>query len=96
MNEGVTVVICLTPDCPLVTGTAYVEEIVGIGGWSDDSLERLKETMNRKINRGQFCCSSDEDCSGGGPIISIMNMLVFELEKMKKPDTPTLPLRKKL
>ena len=95
LNEGVTVVIRLTPDCPIVMGSAYVEEIVGIGGWSEEDLENLKIKVNRKINSGDTSWKDDKTSELIGPIVSIMDMLVKELRSMRKPGTPKLPLTNK-
>ncbi|KAI2510914.1 hypothetical protein MHU86_3535 [Fragilaria crotonensis] len=42
INEGVTVVLRLTPDCPIGDGSAYLDQIVGVGGWDQGILEGLR------------------------------------------------------
>ena len=85
VDEGVTVVIRMTPDCPLIMGTAYVEDIVGIGGWYEDDLKKLKETINRRVNIGDLEFVNEK------PIVTLMDLLVKELKTLKKPETPHLP-----
>lgn len=92
LNEGITVVIHLTHDCPIVMGTAFVEEIVGIGGWCEDELEVLKIKVNRKLNNGSLNHHDGDSDDSDGPIISIMNFLVKEIQHLKKPATPKFPL----
>jgi hypothetical protein len=47
-EEQLTVVLLLTPECPFVKGSVYIDQIVGLGGWDASILERIKTTMNNK------------------------------------------------
>lgn len=47
-EEQLTVVLLLTPDCPFVRGSVFIDQIVGLGGWDSTVLERIKVTMNSK------------------------------------------------
>jgi len=82
LNAQITVVLRLTPDCPTLPNSVYVDQIVGVGGWSRKDLEEMKDVVNGK---GCF-----------GPV-SLMEELVREIERREAnvPRTPTLPLRRK-
>jgi len=85
LQEGITVVLRLSPDCPLVLGSVTVDQLVGIGGWEYSVMETLQESTNR-----QMCF---------GPI-SIMEVLMGEIKQLQAkgisiPTTPTLPQRHK-
>jgi hypothetical protein len=84
MNEGVTVVVRLTPDCPIVNGSVYVDQIVGVSGWDQELLEDLKENLNEVRHRGP---------------VKLMEALKAELVRLQEtgavslPATPTMPKR---
>ena len=86
INEGVTVVLRLTPDCPIASGGVYVDQIVGVGGWDQQILEDLKETLNDARHRGP---------------VFLMDALKDELAHLQEegdislPTTPCLPKRTK-
>jgi hypothetical protein len=85
LDSQVTVVLRLTPDCPILRGSAYIQRIIGCGGWDDAVLHRIKDNVNEK----RFC----------GPV-DLMDSLVEEIESVVKeqgieiPKTPVLPRRK--
>lgn len=84
LNECITAIIRLTPDCPLEEGSARLDQVVGLGGWSPEVLERLEHNVNT-VN-----------CKGP---LAIMEALVDELRHLEKaglkiPTTPHLPSRK--
>jgi hypothetical protein len=84
INEGVTVVLRLTPDCPIVNGSVYVDQIVGVSGWDQELLEDLKENLNEVRHRGP---------------VKLMDALKAELIRLQEegavslPETPTMPKR---
>lgn len=85
LPEGVTVVLRLTPDCPMVPGSVKVDQIVGIGGWDEGLIESLKVAVNVSMCRGPR---------------DMMKVLVAEIQRlqadgMELPKTPTLPQRSK-
>lgn len=45
-DEQVTVLLRLTPDCPFVKGSVYIDQLVGLGGWDNDELEKVKSNIN--------------------------------------------------
>ena len=85
LQEGVTVVLRLSPDCPLVTGSVKVDQIVGIGGWEEHVIESLKVTVNSRMCRGP---------------LGMMEVLTGEIKRLQSdgmllPKTPTLPQKGK-
>jgi len=82
----VTVVLRLTCDCPLLDGSVYIHQIVGVGGWDAQCLERMKKKVNTKKWRSP---------------IQVMDSLGEEIRRVVKdegiclPKTPTFPQRKK-
>lgn len=46
LKTCVTVVIRLTGDCPLLKGSAYIHEIVGLGGCDETLLQTIKSRVN--------------------------------------------------
>jgi hypothetical protein len=84
IREGVTVVLRLTPDCPVIRGSAYVDQIVGVGGWDQAKLGELKETINEQRHRGP---------------VKLMDCLKSELDRLTSdgevsiPTTPKMPER---
>lgn len=85
LESQVTVVLRLTADCPILRGSAYIQRIVGCGGWDDGLLQKIKDNVNAK----RFC----------GPV-DLMDSLVEEIERVvhekgiEIPKTPVLPRRK--
>ena len=84
INEGVTVVLRLTPDCPIGNGSAYLDQIVGVGGWDQEILEELRERVNDVRHRSP---------------VKLMDSLKEELTRLQElgrislPTTPTMPVR---
>jgi hypothetical protein len=87
LNEGVTVRIRLTADCPLRNGTAYIEEIAGIGGWPIETLERIRSDVNGIISKGEIVGVKQ---SSNSPIMIIMDLLKEHVKKVNVPGTPKL------
>ena len=86
LQEGVTVVLRLSPDCPLVTGSVKLDQIVGIGGWEEHVIESLKMTVNSHMCRGP---------------LEMMEILTGEIKRLQSdgmvlPKTPTLPQKGKM
>jgi len=86
LNEGIAVVLVLTPDCPVVDGSVYIDRIVGIGGWNQQRLDDLKESINMSVFRSP---------------LALMDAIVQEVSRIEKeegvtlPGTPCLPSRQK-
>lgn len=82
----ITVVLRLTCDCPLLDGSVFIHQIVGVSGWDNDCLERMKKKVNTKKFRSP---------------IQIMDALDEEIRRVVKdegvvlPKTPYLPMRRK-
>jgi hypothetical protein len=85
LESQVTVVLRLTADCPILKGSAYIQRIVGCGGWEDAVLQRIKTKVNEQRSNGP---------------LDLMDLVVEEINRMVKEDgvkiprTPTLPRRK--
>ena len=85
-DEGITVVLRLTPDCPIVRGSVYIDQIVGLGGWKEDSLSAVKDSINNALPRSP---------------VKLVEMLTAKIKslvddgKVELPNTPLLPLRMK-
>ena len=45
-EEQVSVLLRLTPDCPFVLGSVYIDQLVGLGGWEQDLLDQMKDRVN--------------------------------------------------
>ena len=67
LNIGIAAVLHLTPDCPILAGSAYLHQLVGVGGWDDGAL-KLKSRVT-----GKKSCKVP---------VEIMDELVEEIEKM--------------
>ena len=82
VNEGITVALRLGPDCPLVPGSVYVSEMYGVGGWSDERLDVLRDAVRERRCRGP---------------VEVMEVLVGEIRRRSReegwavPPTPMLP-----
>ena len=46
LDDGITVVLKLTPDCPLLPGSAFIEQIAGLGGWDQSVLTGIQTKVN--------------------------------------------------
>jgi len=85
LNDGITVVLRLTTDCPVLDGSARIHQIVGVGGWDEGCLSRIKTKVNGTGRRGP---------------VEIMDALVEEISRLEReegvviPRTPVLPMRK--
>jgi hypothetical protein len=85
LESQITVILRLTADCPLLKGSAYIQRIVGCGGWEDSVLQKIKTKVN------------EQRCSGP---VDLMDTVVEEINRVvqedgvKIPKTPVLPRRK--
>mmetsp|Transcript_59840 Transcript_59840/g.177333 ORF Transcript_59840/g.177333 Transcript_59840/m.177333 type:complete len:705 (-) Transcript_59840:76-2190(-) len=43
---GVTASLRLSPDCPLFPSSCRIDQLVGLGGWDDDTLDEIKNKVN--------------------------------------------------
>jgi len=86
LNEGITAVLRLSPDCPMIDGSVFLDQIVGVGGWDMDVLDRIKDRVNAQPN-----------CKGP---LAIMEALAKEIRRVQEedgvllPGTPSMPARK--
>lgn len=48
LNEGLTVVMRLTADCPLVNPSVYVVQLLGVGGWDAALLQDWKQGLEEE------------------------------------------------
>ena len=87
INDGISVVLRLSTDCPLLPGSVYIQQIVGVGGWDQSILERWKVRLNGMNHKTP---------------VKLMDALVDTISKAKQegtvpiPRTPNaLPKRKK-
>ena len=81
LNEGITAVLRLSPDCPMITGSVFMDQLVGVGGWDLDILEKIKDRVN-----AQPCKSP----------VAMMEALAKQLgrDSLSVPGTPSMPGRK--
>ncbi|KAL3803212.1 hypothetical protein HJC23_003487 [Cyclotella cryptica] len=77
INEGISIALRLGADCPLVSGSVYVSELCGVGGWEEDKLQELKKLVEEKRCRGP---------------LEVMEVLVEEIKRMKEEEGWVLPL----
>lgn len=79
-----TTVLRLTPDCPLMDGSVYMDQLVGLGGWDAAVVNRIQETVNATKYRSP---------------VAIVHALTDEIlrlqdeEGMQLPLTPKMPVR---
>jgi hypothetical protein len=83
-DEQMTVVLRLTPDCPVSAGSVYMEQLVGVGGWKDDKVQEIKEIIDAQ----QFSSP-----------VALLRAVKAEIARMAQagmilPRTPTMPLRR--
>lgn len=76
INQGITVVLRLTPDCPNAAGSVYVDQIVGVGGWEQKILYDMKDGLNEMRFRRP---------------VELMEMLESEVQRRENEDGVTLP-----
>lgn len=82
INEGITVALRLTVDCPLVPGSVYISELFGVGGWEEEKLATLKEVVEQRRCKGP---------------VEVMEVMVKEIRRRRNeegwaiPLTPSLP-----
>ena len=86
LNAGITVVLRLTADCPILDGSCYIHQLVGVGGWDEGVLQRMKTRVNGMKSRR-------------GPV-EVMDSLVEEIGRLERDEGLVLPktppnLRKK-
>ncbi|KAL7509910.1 hypothetical protein ACHAXN_006807 [Cyclotella atomus] len=81
LNEGISIAMRLNIDAPLVKGSVTITELCGVGGWSEEVLQEMKECLGEKRCRGP---------------VEVMECLVEEIgrrrgeEGWKEPLTPVL------
>lgn len=86
INEGITVALRLTVDCPLVPGSVYISELFGVGGWEEEKLETLKKVVEERRCKGP---------------VEVMEVMVKEIRRRRQdegwaiPLTPSLPRGRK-
>ncbi|CAB9508447.1 expressed unknown protein [Seminavis robusta] len=84
-EECITVVLRLSPDCPIVPGSVYIHHMVGLG-WDDDKVELVKANVSKKLFQRP---------------IAVIQGVKAEIARLREeegltvPSTPVLPLRKK-
>jgi hypothetical protein len=85
LNECITVVLRLTADCPLVPGSVYISQMVGVAGWDDATVMEIQEAVSRQEFKSPW------------DLIQAIQSEISRLEDagLSLPKTPTLPLRRK-
>ena len=43
-----TAVLRLTPDCPVAPDSAYLDQLVGLGGWDAAVVDSIRQTVSRQ------------------------------------------------
>lgn len=83
INEGISVALRLGADCPLVSGSVYISELFGVGGWEEEKLDELKALVVERRCKGP---------------VEVMELIVKSIRKKREeegwkvPLTPRLPL----
>jgi len=72
-----TAVLRLTPDCPLVEGSVYLDQLVGIGGWETSTVERIKTAVHAE---GPFKSP-----------VAILKAIKLEIERLQNEEGLVLP-----
>jgi hypothetical protein len=50
-HESMTVVLRMTPDCPLIAGSVYIDQLVGLGGWDAKVVQQIQQQVNTMPER---------------------------------------------
>lgn len=80
----ITIVLRLTPDCPLTDGSVYLDQLVGLGGWEAAVLARLAAAVRARQYRRPA---------------AVLRAVAAEVQRLRDeegvplPSTPTLPVR---
>jgi hypothetical protein len=77
LNAGITVVLRLTADCPILDGSCYIHQLVGVGGWDEGVLQMMKTRINGMKSRR-------------GPV-EVMDSLVEEVGRLERDEGLVLP-----
>jgi hypothetical protein len=82
LNECITAVIRLAPDCPLEEGSARLDQLVGVGGWDTEILESIEKNIPH--------------CKGPLQLMQVLMSEIRRLEEngVQVPQTPSMPSRK--
>ena len=82
LNECITAVIRLAPDCPLEEGSARLDQLVGLGGWDKAILVSIENNVPH--------------CKGPLALMEALVNEIRRLEEngMELPKTPSMPSRK--
>ena len=76
LDSQITVVIRLTANCPILKGSAYIQRIVGCGGWESAVLQKIKSKVNEHRPSGP---------------VDLMETLVDEIARVVKEDNIKIP-----
>lgn len=85
-KEQVSILLRMTPDCPLVNGSVYIAQLVGIGGWDNAVVAGIEERVNAL-----------EEYRRPIDVIRAVKKEIQRLqdhEGLRLPPTPTLPARR--
>lgn len=77
INEGITVALRLTADCPLAPGSVYISELFGVGGWEEEKLALLKKVVEERRCKGP---------------VEVMEVIVKEIRRRENEQGWTIPL----
>jgi len=81
-----TAVLRLTPDCPMVPGSVFLDQLVGLGGWDTALVQRIHD----KICHETRLYSSP---------VAVVRALKAEIRRLQQeeglvlPETPKMPVR---
>ena len=79
-----TAVLRLTPDCPLIAGSVFLDQLVGLGGWETDTVHAIKA----KVSETQYQSP-----------VEIVRAIKTEIQRLQVeeslvlPATPRMPVR---
>ena len=85
-KEQISVLLRMTPDCPLVKGSVYIAQLVGVGGWDNAVVADIEEQVNAL-----------EEYRRPVDVIRAVKKEIQrrqEHEGLQLPPTPTLPARR--
>lgn len=84
-REQISVVLRLSPDCPLLAGSVTISQMVGLGGWDEALIQEIRDMVSKE----EFHRPVD--------VIKAIQVEIArreETEGFKLPETPFLPMRR--
>ena len=86
LRECISVVLRLTADCPITPGSVYIHNLVGVAGWDEETVDKIKANVSKKEFQSPWALIQE---------IQAEIARLQDVEGFSLPKTPVLPLRRK-